>query len=71
MKNHPHFFGLQGVYGTKYLTKDPTNETLSWSRGGGGGQGRLKVISSRARCYASQCEHSPDVVAQFLLARVN
>ena len=36
-----------------------------------GGQGRLKVISSRARCHASQCEHSPDVVAQFLLARVN
>jgi hypothetical protein len=35
------------------------------------GQGRLKVISSRARCHASQCEHSPDVVAQFLLARVN
>jgi len=34
-------------------------------------QGRLKVISSRARCHASQCEHSPDVVAQFLLARVN
>ena len=35
------------------------------------GQGRLKVISSRARCHASHCEHSPDVVAQFLLARVN
>ena len=35
------------------------------------GQGRLKVISSRARCHASQCEHSPDVVAQFLLTRVN
>ena len=34
-------------------------------------QGRLKVISSRARCHASQCEHSPDVVAQFLLTRVN
>jgi hypothetical protein len=34
-------------------------------------QGRLKVISSRARCHASQCEHSSDVVAQFLVARVN
>jgi hypothetical protein len=37
----------------------------------GQSQGRLKVISSRARCHASHCEHSPDVVAQFLLARVN
>ena len=40
-------------------------------RGHGHPQGRLKVISFRARCHASQCEDSPDVVAQFLLARVN
>ena len=34
----------------------------------GYGQGLLKVISSCARCRPSQCEHSPDVVAQFLLS---
>ncbi len=48
-------------------TPAPTPSSL----GLGCWQGRLKVISSRARCHASQCEHSPDVVAQFLLARVN
>ena len=50
---------------------DPTWHPTTFTKNREQLQGRLKVISSRARCHASQCEHSPDVVAQFLLARVN
>jgi hypothetical protein len=33
-------------------------------------QGRLKVVSCRAHGHASKSQHSPDVVAQLLLACV-
>ena len=33
-------------------------------------QGCPKIISFLARCHASQCNHTPYILAQFLLARV-